>query len=206
MIINIQETSSSLEVTLNIKNDLQYYANILTDMYCKNFGLEIQDIENLLPAFLTILTKDNWFEATNKKDLESLKISDLKYILSVNNKKVSGNKNDLINRVWDIHHPSYKVIKNSKNKTQDITSVEDSDTDDDISLLEFINSYSEYVYIKNKKLTKDRTRKYKRLFIKEKNWILKEYSDRYEYLGVLKNRRLVKTPMPRELKKYFLNY
>ena len=206
MIINIQETSTSLEVTLNIKNDLQYYANILTDMYCKNFGLEIQDIENLLPAFLTILTKDNWFEATNKKDLKSLKISDLKYILSVNNKKVSGNKNDLINRVWDIHHPSYKVIKNSKNKTQDITSVEDSDTDDDISLLEFINSYSEYVYIKNKKLTKDRTRKYKRLFIKEKNWILKEYSDRYEYLGVLKNRRLVKTPMPRELKKYFLNY
>ena len=55
-------------------------------------------------------------------------------------------------------------------------------------------------------MIKDKRKKYKRLFIKEKNWILKEYSDRYEYLGVLKNRRLIKTLMPRELKEYFLNY
>ena len=44
MIINIKEDSTYLEVNLDIKNDFQYYANILTNMYCKNFGLEMKNI------------------------------------------------------------------------------------------------------------------------------------------------------------------
>jgi len=175
----------------------------------KEPNLELNNLINLIPPFKKPLTIDNWFDAACKEDLEIFKVKDLKYILSVNCKKITGKKSDLINRVWNIYNPTSVITskskkrRNKKKKDVDSVSVEDSDDDEQQQLLCVLNN-SINIYLKNNTLTKEHKQRYKRRYIIDNNWVFKEYPDRYEYLGILDNNKLVKTPIPDKIENYLL--
>jgi len=203
-------------VTININTSEKYYeyAKIVADeiykIYSEIENISLDDLIKKIPPFKCEITSKNWFEAKQKKELKVLKIKDLKYILSVNCKKISGNKSVLIDRVWSIHNKSntnQKTKKKRKKKRRlkvDLISVEDSD--DESSNLKDLIDKAEYIFIMRNKLSNKKNKKYERRFVKEKNWVFMEYPERYEYLGVLNDNKLVKTPIPDEIENYLLAY
>lgn len=203
-------------VTININTSEKYYeyAMIVADeiykIYAEIENISLDDLIKKIPPFKCEITSKNWFEAKKKEALKDLKIKDLKYILSVNCKKISGNKGVLIDRVWSIHntcsikHKTKKKRKKKKHIEIDLTSVEDSD-EEYFNLKKLIDT-SEYIFIMRNKVSNKKNKKYERRFVRDKNWIFKEYPDRYEYLGILDNNKLVKTPIPYEIENYLLTY
>ena len=205
----------SVNINIDISTEEKYYdyakivAETIFNIFKSEEDIELKNLINMIPPFKKTLNIDNWFDATTKKELEIFTIKDLKYILSVNCKKISGKKHQLINRVWEIYHSSYKDKKQSKkrrkkrkNEYKDITSVEDSD-DTSGQLIQLIKK-SINIYLKNNSVTNEHKRKYRRKYISNNNWVFKEYPDRYEYLGILDKDKLVKTPIPEEIETYLM--
>lgn len=199
--------SINIDVTLKLKEELYNYAKQLAKIYCKKNDISYSEVKNLLLVCNQGLNKDNWYNIKNKDELNILNMKDLKHILKVNNLKISGKKKELIDRIWNLHNNPYtsktKFTKKS-GKNNHIISIEDSE--EEFDLVDYINSSSEYIYINNGKITSKRNKRYKRKYIQEYGWVLKEYSNRYEYTGILRKNRLVKGDMPKEFKKYYLNY
>ena len=200
-------------INIDITTSKEYYeygkwvAQTIHELYKDTNETSLQYLIDLIPPFKNKITKDNYFEAKKKSELESLKVSELKYILSVNCKKISGNKNMLIDRVWEIHHKSDKIVETKKKRKRhqkkdiDIISVEDSG--DEFNILEILE-LCENIFIKNNKITKNRNKNYRRCYIRDKNWVFKEYNNRYEYLGRLENKNLIKTAIPSEIETYLM--
>ena len=204
-----------MNVNIDISTPAKYYeyatiiAETLYDILKTDEEIELKDLMDLIPPFKPFITIDNWFDANTKKELEIFKINDLKHILSINCKKITGNKKDLLDRIWSIYHPSNKKTKKlkkkrnkNKNKNKDIVSVEDSD-DNESSILYLIKKGVD-IYLKNNLLTKEHKRKYRYRYITDNKWVFKEYPNRYEYLGILDNVKLVKTPIPEEIENYLM--
>ena len=203
-------------VNIDISTPEKYYeyakmvAETIHNIFKTEENIDLQNLINLIPPFKATLTIDNWFEASSKTELQIFKIKDLKYILSVNCKKITGKKSVLINRVWDIHHAVNKKDmdtktkkKRKKSKKKDIISVDDSD-DDEANIRRLIKNGIN-IYIKNNLITKEHKRKYRRTYITDNKWVFREYPNRYEYLGVLNKKRLVKTPIPPEIENYLMS-
>ena len=185
----------------------KFLAETVYDIFKSETNITVNELIDLIPPFKKNITVDNWFNAENKNQLEILKIKDLKYILSVNCKKITGKKQQLIDRVWGIHHLSNikekkTKKKQKKNTKRDIISVEDSDDENDIFRL---LKGAMNIYLKNNSTTTERKIKYKRLYISTNNWVFKEYPNRYEYLGILDSNKLIKTSIPNEIKCYLMS-
>ena len=170
-------------------------------------------------------TLENWKECEDKALLKkSFKTKDLKDILSANSLPISGNKDELLSRVWGITHPdeapdlpkkkSRSSKKKASNKKQDITSVDDSDDDtvssdgtttEDVQTM-LDNRSSIYVdsdgFITNKSKN---NKEYK--LVKEKGWIFKESDEEFEFAGILKDidgkQQLSSCEAPSELMELF---
>ena len=203
-------------INIDISTEEKYYdyatlvAKTIYNIFKTEEDINLTNLITLIPPFKKTINIDTWFDATHKKELEIFKVKDLKYILSVNCKKITGKKADLINRVWDIYHSSDKNKKKTKKRRKktkgeykDITSVEDSE-DEQVHLLHLIRK-SINIYLKNNLVTKEHKRRYKRKYIKGCNWVFKEFPDRYEYLGILDKDKLVKTPIPEEIESYLMS-
>lgn len=168
---------------------------------------DLQSLIDLIPPFKNQITANNYFDAKKKSELKTLKVAELKHILSVNCKKISGNKNILIDRVWGIHHKTEGTEKERRKKKKrhkkevDIISVEDSE--DELNIVEILR-LCENIFIKNNRITKNRNKNYKRCYVKDKNWVFKEYNNRYEYIGKLEDRNLIKTAIPYEIESYLM--
>ena len=169
-------------------------------------------------------TVENWKECEDKVILKkSFKTKDLKDILSANSLPISGNKDELLGRVWGILHPDEapelpkkksRGRKKTSNKKTDTTSVDDSDDDTDSSggtttndvqtMLD--NRTSIYVdssgFVTNE--TKD-CKEYK--LVSEKGWVFKESDEEFEFAGILKdvngNKQLNDCEAPSELMELF---
>ena len=79
------------------------------------------------------------------------------------------------------------------------------DSDDDEANIRRLIKNGINIYIKNNLITKEHKRKYRRTYITDNKWVFREYPNRYEYLGVLNKKRLVKTPIPPEIENYLMS-
>tara|TARA_B100000963_G_scaffold197288_1_gene171679 strand:+ start:1281 stop:2093 length:813 start_codon:yes stop_codon:yes gene_type:complete len=172
-------------------------------------------------------TLENWKECDDKDVLKKcFKSKDLKDILSANSLPISGNKDELLARVWGITHPDEAPElpkkkprgkkKASKKEKVDTTSVEDSD--DDVSQASDGTSVQDVqemldnrtpIYIDNTthevtKKSKDST-EYK--LVKQKGWIFKESDEDFEFAGLLQmvegKSKMVSCEAPEELMELF---
>ena len=97
-------------INIDISTEEKYYdyakivAETIFDIFKSEEDIELKKLINLIPPFKKKINVDNWFDATNKKELEIFTIKELKYILSVNCKKITGNKIELIDRTWEIYN------------------------------------------------------------------------------------------------------
>tara|TARA_B110000908_G_C10185770_1_gene417905 strand:- start:367 stop:1026 length:660 start_codon:yes stop_codon:yes gene_type:complete len=142
------------------------------------------------------LTSDNWQSCESKKDLKNLKLTELKAILKEHNINITGNKTSLINCVWGILHPetidTFPYIDNKSEKhTEDI--------------LESLNEMRKIYIGKNNKIMDDsttsKTTMYK--YHPVKNWVFLETTATYEFIGSLKNNKLIKSFPPIELRNLY---
>tara|TARA_B110000967_G_scaffold206354_1_gene252856 strand:+ start:217 stop:828 length:612 start_codon:yes stop_codon:yes gene_type:complete len=158
--------------------------------------LDIASTHNPLKA-----TRHNWFDVKNKLGLNSLTVADLRFILSVNCLPVSGKKQTLIDRIWDIHHKNSlksKSLYKSKSGLNAVNIYVDDSDDEYDSLTEVLKNASD-IFIKNKRVIKGKLRRFKRKYIADKNWVFKEYEDYYEFLGSIENSKLVLKEIPLEI-------
>lgn len=120
-----------------INNDLK----ILADKIANDYGLNKEDLYKLIPDNLThieIKTKlDTEFldvqKITSKNELNKYSLSDLKQICKNNKLQITGNKEILINRIWELcekdieimidfnKYKSYKTSSKKSNSTSKYT-------------------------------------------------------------------------------------
>ena len=200
-----------MKVNIDISTSGKYYeyAKIVAETICDIFSqiedIQLEDLIKLTPTFKQHITIDNWFDASNISQLNELKVDDLKYILSVNCKKISGKKQHLINRLWEIHHPTYKnQIKSNKQTKKKKHNIYVNDSEDGHGAILNLLEMGVNIYIKNNSITTDKKRRYRHWYIKSNNWVFKEYPNRYEYLGILDNKKMLKTSIPPEIENYLM--
>ena len=145
------------------------------------------------------LSIENWRTCQSKKDLKSLKLTELKTILTQYNVTPKGNKSKIIKSVWEILHPelvdTYPYINNrSEDSTEEIINllktmetIHIHNTTGDIyskpskSLNEQIDNYTEYKYLSSK------------------NWVFSETLTSFEFKGSINTNKLIYTYPPLEL-------
>lgn len=150
----------------------------------------------------------NWHEATCINELLQFKNKELKNILSNNSRSKTGNKKILAMRVWNITHPETPEYK--PKKLQDISGsckfshhIDDSSEsdNDEIDSSDDGSSNIEDALIHSSKILVDQEQ-YR--FIPKKNWIFKEFSHYYKFMGILKEGSIQVCGIPNELKQYYL--
>lgn len=159
------------------------------------------------------LAVEDWKTVNTKEELSSLKITDLKNILSENSLPLSGNKTILLARVWGILRPEEAPVEPAKKKRAksagkkskaSVCTIEDSDSEqvndeDDIqNLLE--NRKVIYINKETRKIcdkSSDQVEEFQ--LVDKKKWVFKEDDDNFEYVGILENNKLILGEAPKEL-------
>lgn len=145
-------------------------------------------------------------DITSKEQLQKYTISQLHEVLSIKGLSLSGSKQILVDRMWDyinnidnaVHSISKKkkkrkVTKQSNSSESDITSVEDSDSEEAAIVVKreiiYIDKYGKRLK-KQSKNTSDYT------YIPDNNWVLDSQDN---YIGYIEDNRLVRGDPPKEL-------
>ena len=119
---------------------------------------------------------EEWKNSEKKEDLKKFKLVDLKKILKDNNIKTKGNKNEIIDKIWNLLHPEIPLKINDNNNN-------------------ILNSLSN-----GKKITIDKTE-----YILINDWLFLENDEMYEYVGLFRNNTILKRNAPNELIKIMYN-
>ena len=169
----------------------------LVDSY-KDSAICEQSLLDIVASHTPVkVTKHNWFDVKTKSALHSLTLVDLRFILSVNNKPISGKKQVLMDRIWDIHHKQ-PIAHNASSKRNSVNIYVDDSDDEYESLYSNMKNAGE-IFIKNRRVIQTGEKRFKRKYIADKNWVFKEYKDRYEFLGSIEHSKLVLKDVPLEI-------
>lgn len=126
---------------------------------------------------------DDWQTATDKDQLSSLTIKQLKDILVSKNVSTNGNKQALVDKVWGLID------------TQDEPVVETQDDDDIIGKCNTM-----WFSAKGRQVKENSKNSIKYLVHPVKNWVFKETNDGVEFYGYYKNSTVVESDdVPEEL-------
>ena len=119
---------------------------------------------------------EEWKNSEKKEDLKKFKLVDLKKILKDNNIKIKGNKNEIIDKIWNLLHPEIPLKINDNNN----------------NILDLLSN--------GKKITIDKTE-----YILINDWLFFENDEIYKYVGFFKNNTILKRNAPNELIKMMYN-
>ena len=236
--MDIKVVSTNEQITLEIPENqdevtkiveqVQLYMNRFAKEVSEKFNISLKDINDSIPDSIFIsldekkkpkpkpkiakITLDNWKTAENMESLKSLTTTDLKNILSCEGLGITGNKQVLLERVWNIIAKPGDEIKAPKKKrsakrkksptvySSDTSSmVEDSDKEEDNeeqdeNIKNIIKTGSKLVYInkKTKKLVKKHSSNtIECILVPSYKWVFMNSKDQLEFLGVLDSENIL---------------
>ena len=228
--MDIKVVSTSEQITLEIPENqdevtkiveqVQLYMNRFAKEVSEKFNISLKDINDSIPDSIFIsldekkkskpkiakITLDNWKSAENIESFKSLTTTSLKNILSCEGMGITGSKQVLLERVWNIIAKPGDEIKAPKKKksakrkksptvySSDTSSmVEDSDKEEDNeeqdeNIKNIIKTGSKPIYInkKSKKLVKKKSSNtIECILVPSYKWVFINSEDQLEFLGVL---------------------
>jgi len=181
----------SISEIINFDEKLKHIQKIFAIEISKKFNIDYSKIIDNIPKTIIKYYKpkletkpktkkiykiEEWKNSEKKEDLKKFKLVDLKKILKDNNIKVKGNKNDIIDKLWNLLHPEIPLKINNDNN----------------SILKLLSN--------GKKITIDKTE-----YVLINDWLFLENDELYEFVGLFKNNAILKRKAPNELIKIMYN-
>ena len=177
---------------------------------------ELKDLQKIIPPEPIFkikatskkykLDKNDWDKCDSIDKLSTLTVTELKDILSLNCKPISGKKDILINRVLSINFPSLAKPE-TKKKTKKGRPKKKSNNLMEIFDLQSAIETGKTVYLEKKDdklhVSYLKNEKNKYILIDNKNWIFNEDEVGYSFVGILNDNIVHECEPPDELLKLY---